>query len=145
MSGNIYVDAEAVETRPVGLGLAQPRICWGVKRGKRLVCGESVTDETVIKEVLELVNELKGRVERHRDRLENAAFIDELIGLLERWLEEHRDDKGKKIKEARTLAREMIKLLRKLRRRWVEEYWRQLLELMDLLEKNAIDVVVTGE
>ncbi|MGC9178896.1 MAG: hypothetical protein ACP5GZ_01675 [Vulcanisaeta sp.] len=123
----------------------KPRICWGVKRGKRLVCGEPVTDEAIIKEVEELINELKGRVERHRGKLENASFIDELIGLLERWLEEHKEDKGKKVREARKVVRKMIKLLRRLRRMWVETYWRQFMELMELLERNAIDVIVTGE
>ncbi|MGC8543310.1 MAG: hypothetical protein ACP5NQ_05170, partial [Vulcanisaeta sp.] len=33
--------------------------------------------------------------------------------------------------------------MRKLRRKWIETYWRQLLELLDLLERNAIDVIVT--
>ncbi|MGC9180906.1 MAG: hypothetical protein ACP5GZ_12000, partial [Vulcanisaeta sp.] len=121
------------------------RICWGVKRGKRLVCSEPVTDEAVIKEVLELINELRRRIERHRNKLEDASFIDELISLLERWLEEHKNDKGRKVKEARKIARKMIKLLKKLRRRWIERYWRQLLELMEMLERNAIDVIVTGE
>ncbi|MGC9179162.1 MAG: hypothetical protein ACP5GZ_03005 [Vulcanisaeta sp.] len=121
------------------------RICWGVRRGKRLVCKEPVADEAVIREVLELVEELKRRVEKHKDKLGGAAFIDELIDLLEQWLEEHKNDKGKKIKEAKKIARKMIKLLKKLRRKWVEKYWRQLLELMDLLEKNATDIIVTGE
>jgi hypothetical protein len=121
------------------------RICWGVKRGKRFVCKEPVTDERVIEEVKRLIEELKGRIERHKDKLGSAAFIDELIDLLEHWLEEHRDDKGKKVKEARKIAREMIKLLRKLRRKWVEVYWRQFMELIEMLEKNTIDIVVTGE
>ncbi|MGC9153981.1 MAG: hypothetical protein ACP5GY_09710, partial [Vulcanisaeta sp.] len=95
------------------------RICWGVRRGKRLVCKEPVTDEAVIKEVLELVDELKRRIERHRGKLENAAFIDELINLLEQWLKEHENDRGRKIKESKKVVREMIKLLRKLRRKWV--------------------------
>ncbi|MGC9180918.1 MAG: hypothetical protein ACP5GZ_12060, partial [Vulcanisaeta sp.] len=120
------------------------RICWGVKRGKRLVCKEPVTDEAIIEEVKRLIEELKRRIERHRDKLGSAAFIDELINLLERWLEEHKNDKGKKIKEAKKIARKMIKLLRKLRRRWVEEYWKQLLELIEMLKRNAIDVIVTG-
>ncbi|MGC9180156.1 MAG: hypothetical protein ACP5GZ_08130 [Vulcanisaeta sp.] len=121
------------------------RICWGVKRGRRLVCGEPVTDEETIKEVKELIEELKRRIEKHKSKLETVAFIDELIGLLERWLGEHRDDKGEKVKEATKIVEKMIELLRKLRREWSERYWRQLLELMELLEKNAIDVIVTGK
>ncbi|MGC9178870.1 MAG: hypothetical protein ACP5GZ_01535 [Vulcanisaeta sp.] len=121
------------------------RICWGVKRGKRLVCREPVTDEAVIREVLELVEELRRRIEVHKDKLGNAVFIDELINLLEQWLEEHRDDKGKKIKEARKIARKMIKLLKKLRRKWIETYWRRFMELMELLERNATEIIVTGE
>ncbi|MGC9180921.1 MAG: hypothetical protein ACP5GZ_12075, partial [Vulcanisaeta sp.] len=70
------------------------RVCWGVRRGKRLVCGEPVTDEAIIKEVEELINELRRRIEKHKNKLGNAAFIDELIDLLERWLGEHRNDKG---------------------------------------------------
>ncbi|MGC8606533.1 MAG: hypothetical protein ACP5GZ_00020 [Vulcanisaeta sp.] len=123
----------------------KPRICWGVRRGRRLICGEPVTDEAVIEEVLELVEELKRRIERHRDNLGTAAFIDELIDLLERWLEEHRNDKGRRVREARKIARKMIKLLRKLKKKWVEVYWRQFMELMGLLERNAIDIVVTGK
>ncbi|WP_237699645.1 hypothetical protein [Vulcanisaeta moutnovskia] len=130
-----------IETQPVGLG----RICWGVKRGRRLVCKELVTDEEVIKEVEGLINELRRRFERHKDKLESAAFIDGLIGLLEQWLGEHENDRGRKVKEAKRIAKKMIKLLKKLRRKWIETYWRQLLELMDLLERNAIDVIVTGE
>jgi len=145
MRGNRQNSGLGAETRPVGLGAAKPRICWGVRRGRRLVCGEPVADEGVIKEVLELINELRGRIEKHKDKLETAAFIDELIGLLERWLEEHKNDEGRKVKEAKKIARKMIKLLRRLRRRWVEEYWRQLMELLELLERNAIDVIVTGE
>ncbi|MGC9180903.1 MAG: hypothetical protein ACP5GZ_11980 [Vulcanisaeta sp.] len=125
--------------------VGKPRICWGVKRGRRFVCGELVTDEAIIKEVKGLINGLKERIERHRDKLGTAAFIDELINLFEQWLEEHKNDRGRRVREARKIAREMIKLLRMLRRRWVETYWRQLLELMDLLEKNAIDIVVTGK
>ncbi|MGC8606367.1 MAG: hypothetical protein ACP5L5_02275 [Vulcanisaeta sp.] len=120
------------------------RICWGVRRGKRLVCKEPVTDEAVIKEVLELVDELRRRVEVHRGKLGTAAFIGELINLLERWLEEHKNDKGKKIKEAKKIAKKMIKLLRKLKKKWVEKYWKRLLELMEMLEKNATDIIVTG-
>jgi hypothetical protein len=121
------------------------RICWGVRRGRRFVCGEPVADETVIREVLELVEELRRRIERHRDKLGTAVFIEELIDLLERWLEEHKEDKGKRVKEAKKIARKMIKLLRKLRRKWVERYWRQFMELMDLLERNATDIIVTGK
>ncbi|MGC9180682.1 MAG: hypothetical protein ACP5GZ_10845, partial [Vulcanisaeta sp.] len=121
------------------------RICWGVRRGRRLACGEPVTDEKVIKEVKELINELRSRINRHKDKLGNASFIDELINLLEHWLGEHKNDKGRKIREARKLARKMIKLLKKLRRKWIETYWRQLLELMELLERNTIDIIVTGE
>ena len=121
------------------------RICWGVRRGRRLVCGEPVTDETVIKEVKELISELKERVERHKSKLENAAFIDELIDLLERWLGEHKGDRGRKVREARKVVRKMIGLLKELRKKWVEIYWRQFMELMDLLEKSAIDIIVTGE
>ncbi|MGC8542925.1 MAG: hypothetical protein ACP5NQ_03195, partial [Vulcanisaeta sp.] len=128
-----------VKTQPVGLG----RICWGVKRSGRLVCGEAVTDEETIKEVEELINELRRRIERHKDKLETASFIDELINLLEQWLEEHRDDKRRKVKEVKKIVRKMIKLLRRLRRKWVEVYWKQLLELMDLLERNATDIIVT--
>ena len=123
----------------------KPRICWGVKRGRRLVCKELVTDEETIKEVLELVEELKRRVEKHRGKLETAAFIDELIDLLEQWLEEHKEDKGKKVKEARKIVRKMVELLEELREKWVKVYWRQLLELVELLERNAIDIVVTGK
>ncbi|ADY02089.1 hypothetical protein VMUT_1888 [Vulcanisaeta moutnovskia 768-28] len=120
------------------------RICWGIKRGRRLVCGEPVADGAIIEEVKRLIEELRRRVEKHKDRLESAAFIDELINLLERWLEEHENDRGRKIKEAKRIARKMVKLLKKLRRRWVETYWRQLLELMEMLERNAIDIIVTG-
>ena len=145
ISGNRQNNGLEVKTRSVGLGAAKPRICWGVRRGRRLVCKEPVTDEAIIEEVKRLIEELKGRIERHKDKLESAAFIDELIGLLERWLGKHENEKGRKIKEARRLARKMIELLRKFRERWIEVYWRQLLELMELLEKNAIDVIVTGE
>ena len=123
----------------------KPRIFWGVKRGRRLVCKELVTDEETIKEVLELVEELKRRVEKHRGKPETAAFIDELIDLLEQWLEEHKEDKGKKVKEARKIVRKMVELLEELREKWVKVYWRQLLELVELLERNAIDIVVTGK
>jgi Icc-related predicted phosphoesterase len=119
------------------------RICWGVRRGKRLVCKEPVTDEETIREVEGLISELRRRVERHKGKLENAAFIDELIDLLERWLEEHKSDEGKKVRKARKIVKRMIELLRRLRRRWVEEYWKQLLELIELLERNATDIIVT--
>jgi lysylphosphatidylglycerol synthetase-like protein (DUF2156 family) len=99
-----------VKTQPVGLG----RICWGVKRGKRFVCGEPVADEAVIKEVLGLVDELKRRFNKHGGKLESAAFIDELIDLLERWLEEHESDEGEKVREARKVVWEMFEILRKL-------------------------------
>ncbi len=144
MSEGIQNNGLEVKTRPVGLGQTKPRICWGVRHGSRLACGETVTDEAVIEEVKRLIEELRRRFERHKDKLESAAFIDGLIGLLERWLGEHKDDKGRKVREAKRIVKKMIKLLRKLRRRWVETYWRQLLELMDLLERSAIDVVVTG-
>ncbi|MGC8608226.1 MAG: hypothetical protein ACP5L5_11810, partial [Vulcanisaeta sp.] len=101
----------------------KPRVCWGVRRGKRLVCKEPVTDEETIREVEGLISELRRRVERHKGKLENAAFIDELIDLLERWLEEHKSDEGKKVRKARKIVKRMIELLRRLRRRWVEEYW----------------------
>ncbi|MGC9179242.1 MAG: hypothetical protein ACP5GZ_03415 [Vulcanisaeta sp.] len=129
-----------VKTQPVGLG----RICWGVKRGKRFVCGEPVTDEAVIEEVKGLVEELRGRVKKHRNKLEDASFIDGLINLLEQWLEEHKNDRGRKVREARKVVGKMIELLRKLKKKWIEKYWRQLLELMDLLEKNATEIIVTG-
>ncbi len=121
------------------------RICWRAKRGKRLVCKKPITDEEVVKEVLGLINELKERINKHKGKLETAAFIDELISLLEQWLEEHRNDKGKKVRETRKIVRKIIKLLKKLRKKYVEAYWRQLLELMNLLERNATDIIVTGE
>ncbi|MGC8608227.1 MAG: hypothetical protein ACP5L5_11815, partial [Vulcanisaeta sp.] len=103
-----------------------------------------MADEAVIKEVLGLVDELKRRFNKHGGRFENASFIDELIDLLERWLGEHESDEGEKVREARKVVREMIELLRKLKKKWIEKYWRQLLELMDLLEKNATEIIVTG-
>jgi len=140
MSGDRQNNGLEIKAQPVGLG----RICWGVRRGGRLVCGEAVTDEVVIEEVRKLIEELRSRINRHRDRLESAAFIDELIDLLEQWLGEHESDRGRKVKEARKVVKKMIKLLKKLRRKWSETYWKQLLELMEMLERNAIDIIVTG-
>ncbi|WP_292000643.1 hypothetical protein [Caldivirga sp.] len=120
------------------------RICWGIKRGRKLVCKEPVTDEKVIEEVKRLIEELKRRIERHKDRLENATFIDELIVLLKQWLKERKNDKGKKAKDAGKIVRKMIKLLKRLRKKWIETYWKQFFELMDLLEEGAADIIVIG-
>ncbi len=40
-----------------------------------------------------MVEELKGEIDKHRDKLEGASSIDELVSLLKRWLEKHNNDR----------------------------------------------------
>ncbi|MGC8607767.1 MAG: hypothetical protein ACP5L5_09445, partial [Vulcanisaeta sp.] len=122
----------------------KPRICWGARRDGKLVCKEPVTDEATIEKVKELVEELERRIEKHKDALKSGSFIDEIISQLKQWLETHKKDGGKKAKVARRVVKFMIWLLRKLREKWSEIYWKQFLELMNSLERNTTDIIVTG-
>ncbi len=63
------------------------KICWGVKRGKRVICGEPVTDEKTIEEVLRLIEELKRRCFNWLKYQYLVSVIYVICDPISRWVE----------------------------------------------------------
>ncbi|WP_054853647.1 hypothetical protein [Vulcanisaeta distributa] len=142
------------------------RVCRGgvrIRGGRRrLTCGGEV-DEVTRSEVLNLVGKFLRRVEKYRDVLlgnERTPFdmyIDELenfIGYLRSRLSEvnnpgQLDNAERTIIELRkallTVSSTMLRLLRRVRKRWLMRGRLELEELIIKLVKSEVTVLVNGE
>ncbi len=128
-------------------------ICWGVRRSRRLVCGEEVRDPKVIEETLGLISGFLRRVEKHKDVLlsdVNTPF-DGLIKALSGWLSKvvMVIEGDKVIAESRHVEHEagkaMMKLLSQARERWLSTYKPELEKLIGKLQSGEVTIIITGD
>ncbi|WP_243671675.1 hypothetical protein [Vulcanisaeta sp. JCM 16161] len=134
------------------------KICWGVrvKGSKRLMCGESVNDPRIVEEVMKLINEFIRRVEKHRSALLsdlNAPF-DNAINSLNEWLrmieakvkEGNNDESIANLRRAMLdIGKEMLRLLKRARERWLSTYKPELEELINELGSGGARLIISGE
>ncbi|WP_243668796.1 hypothetical protein [Vulcanisaeta sp. JCM 16161] len=133
------------------------RICWGrrVRGDKRLECGEEVNDERVIEEVMRLINEFINRVEKHGDVLlsESSTLFDDVINALSDWLGkietrigEGDDESIANLRRAMLdIGKEMLRLLKQAREKWLKTYKPELEELINKLGSGGARVIISGE
>ncbi|MGC9180905.1 MAG: hypothetical protein ACP5GZ_11995, partial [Vulcanisaeta sp.] len=124
------------------VNINKSRICWGVSRGRRLYCGELVTDEAVIKEVIRLINEFLIRVKKHRSMLLSYEItpFDDPINALSDLLKVVVAKGDKAIVKLRAAEREvgerMLELLSQAKEKWLKVYKSELVELIERLRKG---------
>ncbi|MGC8606244.1 MAG: hypothetical protein ACP5L5_01630 [Vulcanisaeta sp.] len=130
----------------------KPRICWGVGRGGRLVCGDEVKDPRVIEETMRLINEFMSRVERHRGVLlsDSVTPFDYAVNALSNWLSGiavgNGDDAIAMLRNAEhEVGRKMLGLLSQAREGWLRTYKPELEELIEKLRKGEARIIISGD
>ncbi|ADN51258.1 hypothetical protein [Vulcanisaeta distributa] len=149
-AGNLQIGVGS-GSQPVGPG----PICWGVKSGKRLVCGEPVNDLRVVDEVMRLVDEFLSRVERHKAVLlsDSSTPFDYAVDAMINWLQaiegrikEGSDENTANLRRAmREAGKKMLELARQAREEWLSTYREELGELLGKLRSGEATVVIRGE
>ncbi len=151
-AGNLQIGVGS-GSQPVGPG----PICWGVKSGKRLVCGESVNDLRVVDEAMRLVDEFLSRVERHKAVLlsDSSTPFDYAVDAMINWLQaieggrikEGSDENTANLRRAmREAGKKMLELARQAREEWLTTYKPELMELIEGgLRNGKATVIVRGE
>ncbi|WP_243671718.1 hypothetical protein [Vulcanisaeta sp. JCM 16161] len=132
-------------------------ICWGrrVSGSRRLECVEEVDDPRVVEETMRLINEFMIRVERHRAVLlsESATPFDNAINALGNWLQrvkakigEGNDEGIANLRRAMLdIGKEMLRLLKRARERWLSTYRQELEELINKLRSGGTKIIISGE
>ncbi len=128
------------------------RICWGVKRGRRLGCGVEVSDPRVVDEVVRLINEFINRVGRHGTVLLSGSMtpFDYAVNALGNWLSGiavgNGDDAIAMLRNAeREVGKEMLELLGKAREVWLSSYRRELEDLINKLQGREATIIISGD
>ncbi|ADN51733.1 hypothetical protein [Vulcanisaeta distributa] len=146
-----------MESEIKSVGPGQLKVCWGVKveGGKRLGCGEEVSDPKIIGEVMKLINEFMRRVERRKDVLlsESNTPFDRAINELSSWLtlvetkvKEINDENIVKMRRAMiNIGEKMLTLAKQAREKWLKTYRRELEKLIEKLRRNETTIIITGE